>query len=79
MSGVAVLRRRQRHERRSWNRHITKTEHIETFLVMADSLAQHADNPNARDAALKALDRVDELRVSPRAGWYPARPNGWRP
>lgn len=79
MSGVATIYRRQRHERRGWNRHITKAEHIDAFLGLADSLAQYADQPKAAEEALKCLDRVDELRISPRAGWYPARPKAWHP
>ena len=80
MSGVATLRRRQRHERRNWNRHITKAEHIETYFVMADSLAKYADRSDeCRAHALGALDAIEELRISPRCGWYPARPKGWKP
>lgn len=78
-SAAALLRARRREAVRPWDR-TTKAEHAEHLRDAAAALAKYADrSPEIVENALALLDHADELEVSPRAGWYPKRPVGWRP
>lgn len=79
MSGVAVLRRRERVRTARPFNHITKAVMAKDFRGQAHSLHAFAATPDAAASALKALDWADKLEQHPRCGWYPHRPKGWRP
>lgn len=79
-SAAALLRARRREAAQPWRARITKAEHAEHLRDAAAALSKYADrSPEIAENALALLDHADELEVSPRAGWYPKRPVGWRP
>lgn len=79
MSGVGAQQRARRIAAARPFHHIPKTEMADDFRVLAAGLLPYADNPGAQASALKCLDRAERLDQSPRCGWYPQRPKGWRP
>lgn len=79
-SAAAVLRTRRRDAARPWPNRTTKTVSAAQLRSAAATLAKYANlSSEVAENALALLDHADELDVSPRAGWFPKRPKGWRP